>query len=174
MHIEYRLSLRDVLFFQSYQFDHSPVAVRKRRRSLLAGVAVIIALTGAMAVIASAWQLALVGVAFGGVYLYLYPQLLKSSIRRATMRAYSGKLNVLAPRVLETRPDGLYARADHEESLTPWERVSDTVQLDRYLFILLGSDAAHIVPRDALLSGDFRAFAADVRARAGMRAAPAQ
>ncbi len=174
MRIEYRLSLRDVLFFQVYQFDHSPTSLRQRRKALLAGVAVIVALTGAMALFAQAWVLAAVGVVFGALYLFLYPQLLRQNIRRATVRMFAGKLNVLDRRVLEIQPDGLLAIANDEETLTPWNEVSGVKVLDRYVFAYLGEHAAHIVPRDAMLSGDFAAFAEEIRRRVPAVAASAR
>ncbi len=165
MCIEYRLSLRDVVFFQLYQYNHSPSSQKTRRRAIYGGAAVIIALTGAMAIIAGAWSLAIVGVVFALVYAYLFPQLLQNNIRRMTTRLYAGRLNVLNRRELEIRPEGLTARSDGEESTVAWKDVRGVTVLDRYLLIYLSAEAVHIVPRDTVLEGDFGEFAREVQQR---------
>jgi len=165
MRIEYRLSLRDIVFFQLYRFGHSPSSRKTLRQGTYGGAAVIVALTGVMAVVVRAWSLAGVGVVLALVYTYVFPRLLQSNIRRMTTRLYAGRLNVLGRRELEVRSDGLLARTDAEESITAWKDISGVSVLDRYLFVYLGAEAAHIVPRDTVMAGDFAEFAREVERR---------
>lgn len=172
MHIAYRLALRDIVFFQNYHFDHSSASVRTRRLATWGGAAVIVALIGVMAVITESWPLLAMGVALAAVYAFGFPLFLRTNVRRMTSRLYAGRLNVLGRRELEITADGLVSRSEEEEGITPWEEIVDVVVLDRYLFVYLGETAAHIVPRDNVLEGDFVAFAAAVRrARAEHRRA---
>ena len=169
MFIAYRLALRDVVFFQNYQFDHSPESVRTRRLATWGGAAIIVALLGVMAIITQSWPLFLMGVVLAGVYVFVFPQLLRANIRRMTNRMYAGQLNVLGRRELEITDEGLVARTEEEESVVPWETIDDVTVLDRYLFIYLGARAAHIVPRDTVMDGGFVEFTGALRRRLGAR-----
>jgi hypothetical protein len=163
MQIAYRLALRDIVFFQNYHFDHSPSSARTRRLATWGGAAVILALIAVMAVISESWPLLAMGVALAAVYAFGFPVFLRANVRRMTMRLYAGRLNVLGRRELEITEEGVLSRSEEGTGVTPWESIVDVIVLDRYLFVYLGEEAAHIVPRDNVLEGDFVAFAAALR-----------
>ena len=76
---------------------------------------------------------------------------------------------VLGAHTLEITENGLIERTDVNETLHRWPGISRVVSLFGYLFIYIGENNAHQIPRRALPPEVLGNFEADLRARIATR-----
>lgn len=166
MKIRYENNLEDLVAFNRYHFDHSPSVWRTRILLflvipvciLLYVVVSALLMDGLLEVIAG-WVVIAVLLAFVGPWGF------RSLNDRQVRKLYGEGTNkgAFGERELELTEDDLIERTLYGEQRTRLRAIEKVVMDGGYAFIYLIAVMAHVIPRDAVLDGDYEAFVERVK-----------
>jgi hypothetical protein len=156
MQIEYENTMEDVVAFNMFHYDHSPVHRRNRLIQqflfpLLTSspVAILSLFSGEnWAYVLPMWILWAV-VSLG--WVLLYPPYLRWIVKRRIPAAYreGSNRNTIGKHVMVLTPEELIDSTDVNRTAYKWIGVNKIVTDDRYIYLYVASLSAFIVPKRA-------------------------
>lgn len=162
--IEYELREEDILAFNEHRFLDSESLKKtiRRHQATIPAVMSLVALiywavyqdfiTGVF--------IAVIGIAWG----LLVPVYLRSNLKRQIKGKYSEqeKADIVGKYKLRIEPDVLVEVSDDEDFPTPWSKLLRVESNKDYAFIFTDINAALIVPKKTVISGNIKDFIARV------------
>jgi hypothetical protein len=162
--IRYENSIEDLVVFNRYHWDHSS---RSRRTKLVLlsvpPLLVLLPAVGGALWVQIPWPY-VVGATVVLVVLYLLvaPGAFNRALERQVRRMYGRGANaaILGEHELELTETNLIERTPEEESLLELSAIERVASTPTHTLIYLNRSQAHVIPRDAVLEGDYDEFVA--------------
>jgi hypothetical protein len=170
MLIRYRIDMEDVVAFNRYHCDRSPLVKRGRAVMTWAFPAALLLLVAMITVfpIAPATQfgdelavaLSVSAGIFSLLWILLIPGHMRRNVDRNVRRLYGEGANrgLIGPHELELTDTRLIERNPYGDSSRVLQAIEKVAFADGYAFIYVNAVSAHIVPGDAIEEGHFQAF----------------
>ncbi len=174
MRIRFENTVEDFVALARFHADHSPIAVRVRRRATWVFVIFVLAFIGGVAYFVSGflkehgidgWYFTLAAVSpillgLLGAVVRMPASFRRQAERQARM-AYAGGNNkaALGPRELFLVGNELVSRSTYAESRIHLEALDRVASDGAYTFIYINSVSAYVIPHEAVLEGDPEKFA---------------
>jgi hypothetical protein len=171
--IEYDVKIDDVIAWNQYQFFRVPAFKRRIMvyRYVLLTISALLIITGVLILVGSGYDsfVDVLPIVLGAVALYysmIYPRRVRSNLKKSVNKIYSqGKSGDIGLHKISFSPEGLHDTTEFEENSAKWQAVQEIIQTDRRLFIMVGPNAAYIIPQRAFNDeATFNKFAQDIRA----------
>jgi hypothetical protein len=154
MHVEYDVSLDDLLHFQRYHWKHSPALQRQYRLGFIPAPA--LGLLAAVGLVGLEPRLLWVAVflATAAIYAAVYVWCVGRSFRSTLSAALAEGKNrgVLGRHEIELRVEGLREATDVNDTTHAWRGIERIEADERFIFIYTQAMMAHAIPRRAFSS----------------------
>lgn len=160
MKIKYRVDISDIVAFNQFHLDTSPL-VRKRRAMMLILVAIVYASIAFF--MASSKHSVYNAVVFMIVYICFLVWYLrygrKVNVKRI-MKIYAGGKNtgIFGEHELELLPDGIREITSVNEHITKYEGIERVEATETHIFVFFSSLSAYVIPKAKVSQGDLDAF----------------
>lgn len=120
-----------------------------------------------MGLLSESLPLIVLGVLSAAAWVLWYPAEWRRKIRSMTRKSLSEGSNAgaLGARELESTESGLVERSAHSEQKTGWPAIEKVVSTDEYTFVYTSAVSAVVIPRSAVIEGDYEAYVDAVRKR---------
>ncbi len=167
MKIRYKNSLEDLIQFNLYHFEQSPSLQRKMAGLKWGMAALAAAVIGVLGLLQGSVAPVVLGLVTGGACLFVIPWYVRKDMRRNVERLYSEQKSdaLLQERELEITETGLVMRSPLGETFAPWNGIVGVASTPGYTFVYDQPLQAHVIPRRAILQGDYDGFATELKAR---------
>jgi len=166
---DFPLTTEDYVAFNEHLLQTSDVlrTQQARQRIVVTGL-LFAAVVVWIGLVAGDWTGGLVAAAVGAVAMWFF---LPWSNRRARTRRVRGLaaregLGMTGRASLSADGDGLHETLAGVSTSVPWDRVVRIDETDRHVFVLVGPNAALIIPKSA---ADVSPIVAEIRSRTGTR-----
>jgi hypothetical protein len=171
MKIRFENSLEDLVAFNRYHFDHSPI-VRRIRILLLwlvplclfvISVPVALLMEGGL----ERWVALAAGATFAALWASLAPGFIRRSVEDQMRKRYGAGSNeeVLGEHELELTESDLILKTQSGEQRTQLQAIESVVTEGGYTFIYLNALMAHVIPQQSVLDGNYEAFVERMKQR---------
>jgi hypothetical protein len=154
MRVQFEITLDDVVAFNRYAIQHSPVF--RRNYWIVMGcipvMALIVALVNSRSWNSLSFWLPLVAITI--VLLIIFPLWYKHENDQTVIKVMRTGKNrgTLGKHTLLISEDGLVETTEVNESRWAWTGIERVEQIEHYIFIFVSSNAAHIIPKRAFAS----------------------
>lgn len=158
--IEYEFREKDLIHFNEMRVAENEALQKKMRqnRMLVPGVMLVIGLfyyvyymdmmtTAYITLIALAW-------------VFVSPFYLKYDMRRQIFKNYTAdeKKGMFGIHQLKIEPEYLFEKSPGGKHKTPWNEMLRVEKHKDYVYIYIAIDAAIVIPRETVKTGDLKAF----------------
>ncbi len=158
--IEYELKIEDLIHFNELRLKNDPNVQKdlRSKRLLVPGVMLFFGLFYYLAyadTITTAY-ITLLALVWGIVS----PYFLKMDMRRQLRNSYSQEEQdaIIGNHKLVIEPESLLEQSPGGKSNTPWSEMLRIDELADYVHIFVDIDAAIVIPKNQLISGDLKKF----------------
>ena len=166
MRIKFKNNTDDLLILNDYLCEHS-TAMKKiilKNRIMMA----ISPLVGVMVLVyiknipmdPAIFIFAFMGIILSLPLFFYYPRYFKRSTRKNMIKLYGKNKNkgVMGVHEISIENDGLVAKTEYNETKLKWGSIENIVTFKGKTLIFTGAMQAHVVPEDAIIDGDYKAF----------------
>ncbi len=160
MTIEYQINMEDVVAFNEYHFENSPSFQKNRRIITIYAPIGIFLSVSVVGIIEHSWIFPIVGAIAATIYAIQAPRSFQKKCRTLVKTSFQEGKNkgTIGKQKLEINDDGLYNTSDSGCQTTFWHAVERIEQTDTLGFIYIASNAAHIIPKEKVIVGNFDEF----------------
>lgn len=172
--IAYTNTLDDMVAFNKYHHDHSPVLRRQWRISAWVFAIIVFYLSAISALFGGTPKYLFAGILLIGAGLWLQNKwLYPGTVRKLVTRMYKeGRDKGIFHRmVLRVDDDGLFMATRNRDEKIYWPAVERVVRDARHTYIYIGPIQAYVIPEARIESGDLDAFLCRLNQEVGSRSA---
>jgi len=166
MEIEYQVNIDDCFALNSHLTKTSPLMIQEIRKgqismaiSPLAGVAIVI-ICYEMSLLSALVLMGITGAIFSAPMFFLYPLIFKRAQNKMTIKLCASEKSqgILGLHKMRILSNGLEYSTDYTDSRITWNSINRIETADDHTFIFTDEIKAHIIPRNAVVTGDYTQF----------------
>ncbi len=165
MKIKYAVDISDIVAFNQFHLDTSPL-VRKQRIKMLVFAALVY---GSVALLMasgkhSIYNVSVFVIVYAGFMFWYLRYGRKVNVKRI-MRIYAGGKNtgIFGEHELELLPDGIREVTSVNEHITKFSGIEKVEATETHVFVFFSSLSAYVIPKSKISEGNLDAFVIALR-----------
>ncbi len=165
LEIEYEFREKDLIYYNELQIEKSEDLQKKLKRNRLFFPGMLVILGLFLWSYYSDFRTALYILTIAICWAIVIPQIIVLSFRRQILKSYTEKEKaaMFGHYTLRIDPKSLAEKSPSGKHKMPWKNLLRVEYMQEYIHIILDDEAALIIPRETVSSGDLVEFAKQVQ-----------